>query len=158
MRSGPPYFIPPNLHCFFPFPSLLSPLMSAPSSPLSLCVPPLSSFVSLCNVYNWPCGFHQNGLPCIFGAPCRPTVWEGECESGKMRVCHVSVSILSVWKWKTERECHVSCFLLCLCGGLWDQGFGEPSDDLRNFLGVKYTKVPMMHRSGIFSLHLTLAS
>ncbi|XP_062372027.1 serine (or cysteine) peptidase inhibitor, clade H, member 2 [Sardina pilchardus] len=33
--------------------------------------------------------------------------------------------------------------------GLWDRGFAESSEDLRNFLGVKYTRVPMMHRSGV---------
>ncbi|XP_041925551.1 serine (or cysteine) peptidase inhibitor, clade H, member 2 [Alosa sapidissima] len=34
--------------------------------------------------------------------------------------------------------------------GLWDRGFAESSEDLRNFLGVKYTRVPMMHRSGVY--------
>ncbi|KAL2079075.1 hypothetical protein ACEWY4_024819 [Coilia grayii] len=33
--------------------------------------------------------------------------------------------------------------------GLWERGFGESSEDLRTFLGDKYTRVPMMHRSGI---------
>ncbi|XP_063043750.1 serine (or cysteine) peptidase inhibitor, clade H, member 2, partial [Engraulis encrasicolus] len=34
--------------------------------------------------------------------------------------------------------------------GLWEKGFGESSEDLRTFLGVKYTRVPLMHRSGIY--------
>ncbi|CAM4515237.1 unnamed protein product [Leuciscus chuanchicus] len=33
--------------------------------------------------------------------------------------------------------------------GFWDRGFHE-SQELRNFLGTKYTKVPMMHRTGVY--------
>lgn len=34
--------------------------------------------------------------------------------------------------------------------GFWDRGFELDNQDLRNFLGTKYTKVPLMHRSGIY--------
>ncbi|XP_073693361.1 serine (or cysteine) peptidase inhibitor, clade H, member 2 isoform X2 [Garra rufa] len=34
--------------------------------------------------------------------------------------------------------------------GFWDQGFYNENQDLRSFLGTKYTKVPMMHRSGVY--------
>ncbi|XP_056100075.1 serine (or cysteine) peptidase inhibitor, clade H, member 2 isoform X2 [Rhinichthys klamathensis goyatoka] len=34
--------------------------------------------------------------------------------------------------------------------GFWDRGFHHESQDLRNFLGTKYSKVPMMHRSGVY--------
>ncbi|KAK7177002.1 hypothetical protein R3I93_001063 [Phoxinus phoxinus] len=34
--------------------------------------------------------------------------------------------------------------------GFWDRGFHLESQDLRSFLGTKYTKVPMMHRSGVY--------
>ncbi|XP_067257225.1 serine (or cysteine) peptidase inhibitor, clade H, member 2 [Chanodichthys erythropterus] len=34
--------------------------------------------------------------------------------------------------------------------GFWDRGFYHENQDLRSFLGTKYTKVPMMHRSGVY--------
>ncbi|XP_067302641.1 serine (or cysteine) peptidase inhibitor, clade H, member 2 isoform X2 [Pseudorasbora parva] len=34
--------------------------------------------------------------------------------------------------------------------GFWDRGFYHESQDFRSFLGTKYTKVPMMHRSGVY--------
>ncbi|XP_051757368.1 serine (or cysteine) peptidase inhibitor, clade H, member 2 isoform X1 [Ctenopharyngodon idella] len=34
--------------------------------------------------------------------------------------------------------------------GFWDRGFYHEKQDLRSFLGTKYTKVPMMHRSGVY--------
>ncbi|XP_077083707.1 serine (or cysteine) peptidase inhibitor, clade H, member 2 isoform X2 [Siphateles boraxobius] len=34
--------------------------------------------------------------------------------------------------------------------GFWDRGFHHESQDLRRFLGTKYSKVPMMHRSGVY--------
>ncbi|XP_060780806.1 serine (or cysteine) peptidase inhibitor, clade H, member 2 [Neoarius graeffei] len=34
--------------------------------------------------------------------------------------------------------------------GLWDRGFDKENEDLRNFLGTKYTKVYMMHRAGVY--------
>lgn len=34
--------------------------------------------------------------------------------------------------------------------GLWDRGFYHENQDVRSFLGTKYTKVPMMHRSGVY--------
>ncbi|XP_036403413.1 serine (or cysteine) peptidase inhibitor, clade H, member 2 [Megalops cyprinoides] len=34
--------------------------------------------------------------------------------------------------------------------GLWDKGFEEGSQDIRSFLGTKYTKTPMMHCAGVF--------
>ncbi|XP_039514202.1 serine (or cysteine) peptidase inhibitor, clade H, member 2 isoform X1 [Pimephales promelas] len=34
--------------------------------------------------------------------------------------------------------------------GFWDRGFHHESQDLRSFLGTKYSKVPMMHRSGVY--------
>ncbi|XP_064181704.1 serine (or cysteine) peptidase inhibitor, clade H, member 2 [Anguilla rostrata] len=37
--------------------------------------------------------------------------------------------------------------------GLWDRGFEEDKQDLRNFLGTKYTKVSMIHRTGVFRHH-----
>ncbi|KTF92862.1 hypothetical protein cypCar_00031869 [Cyprinus carpio] len=37
-----------------------------------------------------------------------------------------------------------------LVAGIWDQDFYHENQDLRSFLGTKYTKVPMMHRSGVY--------
>ncbi|KPP76331.1 serpin H1-like [Scleropages formosus] len=34
--------------------------------------------------------------------------------------------------------------------GFWDKGFEDDEQDLRSFLGTTYTKVPMMHKSGIY--------
>ncbi|KAF4111367.1 hypothetical protein G5714_008398 [Onychostoma macrolepis] len=34
--------------------------------------------------------------------------------------------------------------------GFWDRGFYHENQDLRSFFGTKYTKVPMMHRSGVY--------
>uniref|UniRef100_A0A671NJQ8 Serine (or cysteine) peptidase inhibitor, clade H, member 2 n=1 Tax=Sinocyclocheilus anshuiensis TaxID=1608454 RepID=A0A671NJQ8_9TELE len=34
--------------------------------------------------------------------------------------------------------------------GFWDRGFYHENQDLRSFLGTRYTKVPMMHRSGVY--------
>ncbi|XP_062305690.1 serine (or cysteine) peptidase inhibitor, clade H, member 2 [Osmerus eperlanus] len=34
--------------------------------------------------------------------------------------------------------------------GLWEREFNEDTSDLRTFLGAKYTKVPMMHRAGVY--------
>ncbi|TRY57589.1 hypothetical protein DNTS_032176 [Danionella cerebrum] len=34
--------------------------------------------------------------------------------------------------------------------GIWDQGFYHEEKDLRSFLGTKYTKVLMMHKSGVY--------
>ncbi|XP_030636759.1 serine (or cysteine) peptidase inhibitor, clade H, member 2 [Chanos chanos] len=34
--------------------------------------------------------------------------------------------------------------------GLWDRAFDEENQDPRTFLGNKYTKVPMMHRAGVY--------
>uniref|UniRef100_A0AAY4BJK4 Serpin domain-containing protein n=1 Tax=Denticeps clupeoides TaxID=299321 RepID=A0AAY4BJK4_9TELE len=34
--------------------------------------------------------------------------------------------------------------------GLWHRSFEEGQGDLRTFLGTKYTKIPMMHRAGIY--------
>ncbi|KAL6490805.1 hypothetical protein MHYP_G00011500 [Metynnis hypsauchen] len=35
--------------------------------------------------------------------------------------------------------------------GFWDRSFDQENQDLRSFLGTKYTKVYMMHRSGVYS-------
>uniref|UniRef100_A0A8C2GCC6 Serine (or cysteine) peptidase inhibitor, clade H, member 2 n=1 Tax=Cyprinus carpio TaxID=7962 RepID=A0A8C2GCC6_CYPCA len=44
-----------------------------------------------------------------------------------------------------------TCFKwIFLVAGIWDQDFYHENQDLRSFLGTKYTKVPMMHRSGIY--------
>ncbi|XP_070711188.1 serine (or cysteine) peptidase inhibitor, clade H, member 2 [Pempheris klunzingeri] len=37
--------------------------------------------------------------------------------------------------------------------GLWEREFSEESTDHRNFLGKKYTKVMMMHRTGLYRHH-----
>ncbi|KAJ8337732.1 hypothetical protein SKAU_G00366980 [Synaphobranchus kaupii] len=34
--------------------------------------------------------------------------------------------------------------------GLWDRGFEEDNQDLRRFLGTRYTKVSMIHRTGVY--------
>lgn len=34
--------------------------------------------------------------------------------------------------------------------GLWARKFNEETSDLRIFLGAKYTKIPMMHRAGVY--------
>ncbi|XP_061092833.1 serine (or cysteine) peptidase inhibitor, clade H, member 2 [Conger conger] len=34
--------------------------------------------------------------------------------------------------------------------GVWDRGFDEDHQDLRTFLGTKYTKVPMIYRAGVY--------
>ncbi|XP_017539418.1 serine (or cysteine) peptidase inhibitor, clade H, member 2 [Pygocentrus nattereri] len=34
--------------------------------------------------------------------------------------------------------------------GFWDRSFDQENQDLRSFLGTKYTKVYMMHRSGVY--------
>ncbi|XP_072544873.1 serine (or cysteine) peptidase inhibitor, clade H, member 2 [Salminus brasiliensis] len=34
--------------------------------------------------------------------------------------------------------------------GFWDRGFEQENQDLRSFLGTKYTKVYMMHRAGVY--------
>ncbi|KAB5579212.1 hypothetical protein PHYPO_G00192500 [Pangasianodon hypophthalmus] len=34
--------------------------------------------------------------------------------------------------------------------GFWDHGFDKENEDLRSFLGTKYTKVYMMHRAGVY--------
>ncbi|KAI4898372.1 hypothetical protein NFI96_012387 [Prochilodus magdalenae] len=34
--------------------------------------------------------------------------------------------------------------------GFWDRGFNQENQDLRSFLGTKYTKVHMMHRVGVY--------
>ncbi|KAK2862752.1 hypothetical protein Q5P01_002285 [Channa striata] len=37
--------------------------------------------------------------------------------------------------------------------GLWEKEFSQESTDRRTFLGVKYTKVMMMHRAGLYRFH-----
>ncbi|XP_016141178.1 serpin H1-like [Sinocyclocheilus grahami] len=49
---------------------------------------------------------------------------------------------------RTPDLCDTFGFFLFV--GFWDRGFYHENQDLRSFLGTRYTKVPMMHRSGVY--------
>ncbi|KAG9346624.1 hypothetical protein JZ751_006935 [Albula glossodonta] len=42
--------------------------------------------------------------------------------------------------------------------GLWDRGFEDDNEDTRTFLGTKYTKVPMIHRAGVYRHYEDIAN